>query len=366
MRELVNFKEDNDRVLSINKILWLGDFYYDYDYMSSDIDNLAKWIKEKEYSVILNLEGGIHSGKYNKIVKRGPNLYSNTIAIDVLKKLNVIGVCLANNHIMDFGNEGLSETIKILDNNNIMHTGAGRNIKEALKEMVFDLNGKSIAVINFGWNIEETVNATFEKPGCSPRNKEIILKKIEEIKSQYDKIVVSIHWGFEYNRYPMPYDIELAHAIIDQGVSLIIGHHSHCVQSKEIYHNVPIYYSLGNFYFSGIRDQFNKKFNEKIKNQSDYGIGISYDFSRELNEYQIKYDRSTRESIINKKITDDILVDITNTNYNSKYYYKKIKKNKNNFNPILTINDKKNKCLLKKLFIKYRIRNLAKKILKRR
>ena len=127
------------------KLLWLGDFYYDYDYVSNDIEKLSKWIHDNNYKTILNLEGSLDSSIYTKIDKRGPNLSSNIISIEVLKKLNVIGVSLANNHMMDFGEEGLSNTIKLLDENNILHTGAGKNVEEALKPMIITEAGKQIS-----------------------------------------------------------------------------------------------------------------------------------------------------------------------------------------------------------------------------
>lgn len=96
------------------KLLFVGDLFYDYDFIADDIASLAKWIKDNNYLTIANLGGGVLCPNGNKIKKHGPNLSSNIIVIEVLKLLNVVGVCLANNHIMDYGEEGLAYTIDIL------------------------------------------------------------------------------------------------------------------------------------------------------------------------------------------------------------------------------------------------------------
>ena len=127
---------------------------------------------------------------------------------------------------------------------------------------------------------EETVYATDISAGCFPRDEKIVFDKLQELEKKYDNIVALTHWGFEYNRLPQPYDISFAHKILDiENVKMIIGSHSHCIQAHEVYNDKHIYYSLGNFYFSSKRNNFKKKFNEKVENQSDFGIGIVIDFS---------------------------------------------------------------------------------------
>ena len=85
----------------MSELLFLGDFLYDYDYIAEDIDEISNWIQLHNYSIVLNLEAPI-SNRGSKIKKRGPNLFLSSITIEILKKLNVIGVCIANNHIADY------------------------------------------------------------------------------------------------------------------------------------------------------------------------------------------------------------------------------------------------------------------------
>lgn len=79
------------------KLLFLGDLIYDYDFIAEDIERLSSWIKENNFLSVVNLEGGIVQNLSCPISKRGPNLASSLTAITVLKKLNVGMVCLANN-----------------------------------------------------------------------------------------------------------------------------------------------------------------------------------------------------------------------------------------------------------------------------
>lgn len=350
------------------KLFFVGDFFYNYDNVKNDIVEISRWINENGYSVILNLEGPLIRTDM-PINKRGSNLFQSDIAIEILQKLNVLGVCLANNHIMDYGAEGLKKTIELLNVNGILHTGAGVNIKEAIEPIRLTTNGKQVIIQNFGWEVEETVYATLDTAGCAPRDEEIILSNTKSFRRKYpDSIIINVlHWGFEYNLLPMPYDIKLAHDMIDAGCDLVIGHHPHNVQPFEIYKNKYIFYSLGNFYFSTKRDDYSKKrfLTRNISNVCDYGAMVIFDIDNmNVNhDYCVYYDSQKELSVI-KKMNPEILVDITNEDFFSKNYIDKVKRNSINNNPILTTDVKKNKKLLAKLrlsyFIAKRIKGLKK------
>lgn len=334
----------------MSKILFLGDLFFDYDNIPIDIEEISNYIKRNNYKCILNLEGTLFQSKH-KIKKRGPNLCQSTKIIEVLKKLNVIGVTLANNHIYDYGEEGLLKTIEILRKNNIKYCGAGKNISESLKPMEIIYDEKKIVIYNFGWRIEETVNAQKKKSGSAPRKEKKILNTIKE-KSENEIIIPIFHWGFEYNIYPLPIDICLAHKLIEQkNVDMIIGHHSHCIQSFELYKETPIYYSLGNFYFSSRRDSFsNIEYPEGIKDKSDYGLGVVYDLDNKNVEKEILlfYDGKETKILEDSKQKENLLIDITDMNKNSKEYIGIIKKTGKNKNPVL---DNKNALGYLKIYI---------------
>ncbi|WP_418792195.1 CapA family protein [Phosphitispora sp. TUW77] len=333
------------------KLLFLGDFFYDYDVIAKDIEEIAEWIATNKYAVIINLEGSL-SKSGNKIRKRGPNLCQSIKTISVLKKLNVVGVCLANNHVMDYGDKGLFETIRLLEENNIQHVGAGKNISESLKPMQFELCGQHIIIQNFGWDVEETVYATKISAGCAPREEEVILYQTAKIRETYpDAIIINVyHWGFEYNLLPMPWDINLAHKSIESGCDLIVGHHPHILQASEVYKGKEIYYSIGNFYFASKREDFNNRFTEAIQNLCDYGAALSFDVKKRLidNKYIVYYDSLKKSTRILLNY-ETFIKDISGVDFNSLEYIRKVKEGSFNINPILTLNEYDNQYKIKKL-----------------
>ena len=332
------------------KLLFLGDLFYDYEYIAEDIEKLSRWIQEKNYVTVVNMEGAIFFDNTSPLKKRGPNLASSKSILDVLHKLNVKGVCLANNHSMDFGGEVLVKTIHLLKENGIACCGAGQDISEALQPMEIIVSEKKYSILNFGWDIEETVYATDRSVGCAPRIDELVLDCVKKETEKNNTTIVCLHWGFEYNRLPMPMDIDLAHRIIDCGAELVIGHHPHCVQPKEYYKNKTIYYSLGNFYFSSRRKRYQKKFTEAKTNQSDYGLLVSVCDENTL-EYIIEYSHENDSSFISKIAQDYILENITGVDYMSNSYMKQVNLRKINRNPILTLDKAYNERQLKLLFM---------------
>lgn len=357
----------------MSKLLFLGDFFYDYKIIMPDIEEISCWIKKNNFMTILNLEAPLCQSD-SKIIKRGPNLFQSEVTIQVLKKLNVVAVCLANNHIMDYGEEALFRTINILNENGILHVGAGKNLSEALLPIKLEIEDRTLYLQNFAWNIEEAINATANSSGCAPRNNSIITSNTRMLRENNpDSIIINVyHWGFEYNLYPMPFDRELAYQSIDAGCNLIIGHHSHNIQSYEEYKNKKIFYSLGNFYFGSRRSRFqNKIFDYRINNMCDYGAMVIYDLiSMKIDVEYLEYNFDTGKSqiVIDKKLPV-LMDDITNCNYLSKEYYKLAKKGSININPILRVSKFSNFFKINRLnlfYFAYRLYSNLKSVFRKR
>lgn len=292
------------------KILFLGDFFYDYDYITEDIKKISQYIKKNNYKTILNLEGSI---KTNKPIKKGINLAFSDNFIEILKMLNVVAVNLANNHVMDFGEEGLKLVIEKLDNANIKHFGAGINLNKAFEICNITIDNKLISLGGYGWNMEESINAKKNMPGTAPIN----FKIINDIARKTNNLFIPIfHYGYEYEKLPQPYHLIETRKLLynNDNIKFIIGHHPHVVQAFE----KNIYYSLGNFYFGKRREYYYNM--QKYSNETSFGIGVIFDLDT-FEEKVIGFRYNGKETIIEDKVKN--LIDITSINNENylKYFY---------------------------------------------
>jgi len=183
-------------------------------------------------------------------------LKANPAYAHILKDNNIVVACLANNHIMDYGDAGLNETIAALNSNALNYTGAGNNIDQASKPVYLNIKGHKIAILNFmdnttftGFSPSEMAAATTNSPGYAPADWNIVKQRIDDAKNNSEITIVVFHYGNEYNTQPNSYQIELSHKCIDEGADMVIGSHPHVIQPIETYNGKPIFYSLGNFVF---------------------------------------------------------------------------------------------------------------------
>jgi poly-gamma-glutamate synthesis protein (capsule biosynthesis protein) len=205
-------------------------------------------------AVVVNLEDPLTTSSTN--FKQAIPLKANPTYTHVLKDNKVVVACLANNHIMDYGDKGLTDTISALQSNGINYTGAGENLDQATKPVYLDIKGRKITILNFmdnttftGFLPSEMPAATVNSPGYAPADWNIIKKSIDESKKNSDITVIVFHYGNEYSIIPNNYQIDLSHKCIDEGADIVIGSHPHVIQEIESYNGKPIFYSLGNFVF---------------------------------------------------------------------------------------------------------------------
>jgi poly-gamma-glutamate synthesis protein (capsule biosynthesis protein) len=159
---------------------------------------------------------------------------------------------LANNHIMDYGSQGLSETLENLKMHKIRYAGAGRNLAEARKPALVEKNGLKIAFLAYSLTYPVEFYAGYEQPGAAPGYSRLFREDIRKAKSGADYVVVSFHWGAEGEVLPKPYQLTVARSAIDAGADVIIGHHPHVLQGIECYKGRLILYSLGNYAFGSM------------------------------------------------------------------------------------------------------------------
>jgi len=232
------------------KLLFCGDLVITDKLESKDLldVDLIKIFKEADFKFV-NLEAPVTKST-TKILKTGPHLRSNKEStLQVLQSLEVNVLTLANNHILDHDEKGVYDTLAFCKDFNFQNVGAGMNLKEASKTLYLDSKDGKIAVINFAEN--EWSNATAISAGANPMDLIKNAYQITEARSNANYVFVIVHGGHEYYNLPSPRMQSQYRFYADQGADMVIGHHTHCISGNEVYNGVPIYYSLGNFLFTG-------------------------------------------------------------------------------------------------------------------
>lgn len=201
---------------------------------------------ESDFSVV-NLEATLCPKGTKSASPTGYGLRSAPEVAAFMKEMNISAAGLANNHIRDFGDDGVSRTLDALDKAGVLRFGAGRNAKEAERPLVIERNGLRIGL----WALaEKELNlATGDKPGAARFNPETNVLRIEEFRHQFDFLAIFLHAGHEFMATPSPRIREACRAFVNAGADAVIAHHPHVPQGAERYKGALIVYSLGNLAF---------------------------------------------------------------------------------------------------------------------
>ena len=191
--------------------------------------------------VLANLEGPVCSADLKKGLKVGEHLRSSTFELK-----GRWAFALANNHIMDYGYDGLKQTCEFLESKGIKYCGTGTNDEERRKPIILDESGYKIAV--FSCCERQFGIADKSTPGCAEMGM-WLYSSVREIKqsNEVDYVIVSCHAASEFSPWVSPKLRSFYQSLIDAGADVIHGHHSHVPQGYEVYKNRPIFYGLGNF-----------------------------------------------------------------------------------------------------------------------
>lgn len=175
--------------------------------------------------------------------------------VSMYEEMGVDIVSVANNHIYDYGEISLLDTLDTLEQAEIPYVGAGRNLQEAMTPVYYIANGMKIAFVS-ATQIErngtpDTKEATQDSAGVLRcMNPDNLLLTIEEAKKNSDYVILYIHWGTESQEAIDWLQEQQAPIYAQAGVDLIIGDHPHCLQKMDSVEGVPVIYSLGNFWFN--------------------------------------------------------------------------------------------------------------------
>jgi poly-gamma-glutamate synthesis protein (capsule biosynthesis protein) len=205
---------------------------------------------------LINLECAItarlvrwHDGHYKPFFFR-----ADPGATRSLRTARVDYASIANNHILDFGPDGLFDTIRALDEAGIAHAGAGSDQHAARAPAVIGTpHGLRVAVVAFA-DYPASWAASAESPGLNytpvsvePEPLALITAALDDARALADLVVFSIHWGPNMRSHPPPAFREFARRVIAAGADLFWGHSAHVVQGIELFQGRPILYDTGDF-----------------------------------------------------------------------------------------------------------------------
>ena len=166
-----------------------------------------------------------------------------------LKQAGFGVVTLANNHTLDYGPEGLAQTLEALDAVGIQHIGAGADLAAARRAAIVSVNGQRVAFLGYSVTLPETFYAGVHTAGTAFGHEAQVRDDVIAARQQADIVIVSFHWGQEGKTELRDYQTHLGHVAIDAGAQAVLGHHPHILQAIEYYKGGVILYSLGNFTF---------------------------------------------------------------------------------------------------------------------
>jgi poly-gamma-glutamate synthesis protein (capsule biosynthesis protein) len=190
----------------------------------------------------------------------GDSFAADPSVLDGLAAAGFDALSLANNHVGDYGQRALLETLDAFDGSGIARFGAGRDLASATRAAVVERDGVRVGLLGFN-AIGETPRATPTTPGAlsvrmpprtgplQPADLQHVLAAVRRLDRRVDVVVVLPHWGTQYTHRPEPVQRLVGRRLVDAGADLVVGGHPHWVQSVERHRGARIAHSLGNFVF---------------------------------------------------------------------------------------------------------------------
>lgn len=239
----------------MSTIAFFGDFFMDHGvYHEAERRDWPKSIRRAlDYDLgVANFEGSLAR---TTPPRKQTILHMTPRSVDVLKEAGILAVCIANNHIGDGGAGSIVATRRFLESSGIQCFGGGANLREARKPALVQIGPQTIALLGY-CSAEAHVGgiaATEQREGTAPLDVAGIAEDMRRVRCAGDvhTVVVYLHWGREYRRFPTGEERALALELRALGADFVIGTHPHVPRPYES--TSHIFYSLGNFVFPEVR-----------------------------------------------------------------------------------------------------------------
>ena len=205
-----------------------GNWFYPFDKVAEFLTDADLVFSNLESPIVENCPG----------TDSGMVFCTNPELAEGLRLANIGVVTIANNHIGNYGQKGISDTERFLTEEGIDYTGRGNLVVKKIKGTKFGFLGFDFVNI---------------KPA------DLDLKLIKESDLLVDVLIVGVHWGEEYKSVANDKQRMIAREMVDAGADVIVGHHPHWIQDEEYINDKPVYYSLGNFIFDQMWSEETRK-----------------------------------------------------------------------------------------------------------
>lgn len=218
------------------------------------------WVRAADVALV-NLESPL-CVRGSPIKKTGPNMRANPTTARFLKDAGFRLVTLANNHVYDYGDEGLLATFQHLNSAELGFVGAGETLDAARSPFIYEADGETIGILNCAENEWSTTHGP--RPGANPVDPVLNFYDIRALKERVDHVIVITHGGHEMVGLPSSNMKKRLRFYVDAGADAVLNHHQHVVSGYEVYEGAPIFYGLGNFLFDN-----------GPKSESDWNRGLA-------------------------------------------------------------------------------------------
>lgn len=225
---------------------------------------------ENSHLVLANFECPIRWGE-NTRPDKSSILGCPEDILPYLKKWNFNILSLANNHIHDYGRQGVIHTLERLEKYGLLQVGLNSHdgkLKNFVKQKIKNRNiGIAAFTSDEPWIKSKLNDDPYNLVFYSRTN---IKRIIANLRESCDFVIIIMHWGFEKHQYPSPLQVKIAEFCIDEGADVVVGHHPHMVQGYRIYKGKPVFFSLGHLFFPDFCYKSGDLYQWKEKNR--YGL----------------------------------------------------------------------------------------------